>query len=86
MPLCPGLVSDKCPVSVLQAEAVCFGQGFILWLAWAVPITRLGALLVLTSIFSMFTTHCLFLPLLALLGPHGATGPDTHTISLQLVC
>jgi hypothetical protein len=53
------------------ADFVCLAQGLLLWLAWAVPISRLGVLLLLGVMANAVTTHLLLLPALALFGPHG---------------
>ena len=53
------------------AEGVVIGQGVLLWLAWAVPLSRLGALLLLGAAAGALTTHLIMLPALALCGPHG---------------
>eukprot|EP01043_Picozoa_sp_COSAG02_P020507 COSAG02_NODE_1015_length_15191_cov_6.937450_2_plen_1252_part_00 len=55
----------------ITSELICAGQGLLLWFAWAVPISRLGLLLLLGMVANAVTTHLVLLPALALLGPHG---------------
>lgn len=55
----------------ITAELACTVQGVLLWLAWAVPISRLGFMLLAGVVANVVTTHLVLLPALALFGPHG---------------